>query len=1100
MRRAAHASALILASLAAVTALGQSALEKSFRDPPREARPHTWWHWMNGNISRAGITADLEAMKRIGLGGAQIFNVSEGIPEGPIAYNSEEWRGLVKFAAEEAKRVGIELCIHNCAGWSSSGGPWVRPEHAMQKLTIAETRVAGGAKAGPLAQPPSVGGYYRDIALLAFPTPKDDKSRIENIAAKALFDSQYGLQPLPGASPRDASIPFGSIVDLTSMLHADGTLDWEAPAGGEWTLLRIGHTLTGAMNAPSPRSGHGLEVDKLSREALDHFWAGGMQPLLKSLGPLAGSVLNNCLIDSYEMGCQNWTPHFRDEFRARRGYDPLLYLPVLTGRVVASADVSEKFLWDFRRTVGDLFTDNYYSHFAKLCNDAGIMMSTEPYDGPFDCQQVARDADIVMGEFWVGGGMTGSCKLAASVGHVYGKKFVGAEAFTAVPTLGKWQNTPQSLKGIGDLMYTAGINRYIVHRYAHQPWTNVSPGMTMGQWGTHFERTTTWWEPGAAWVTYLARCQSLLQQGHFVADVVCFVGEASPNGYALQDDLKNAGFDYDMCGSDVLIDRMSVKDGRLVLPSGMSYRLLVLPDTTFMTPRLAAKVRDLVRSGANVLGPRPTASPSNAGGDAANMEVARIGAEVWGDCDGALVKRHAFGAGVVSSGQSPAEVLAAMRVGPDVTFAPAREGALRPKLAWIHRNIDGADVYFISNQRQRAEDVKLSFRVADRTPELWHADTGQTEAAPTWNLGKDARTSVSLRLESEESVFVVFRQKSAAAHLASAMPPDLQNEPRPPKIVVRKAVYEAIDGAGGTDVTNIVASMVEGGEGEIPAVNSLFGDPTYNHRKRLRVDYTIDGKEQSRSADENDTLVIFKSGGPGAPFTHQFLSSRSGVELIAYRPGTYNVTRADGTPARVEVKSVPAPINIVGPWTVRFQKDRGAPPSISLEQLASLSESTIDGVKYFSGSADYETSFVLPAGTTAHDHVVRLSLGGVRDIAEVAVNGKPLGVWWHPPFDNDVTAFVKDGSNTLTVRVTNTWANRLVGDEQYPDDCEWNGITIKKWPDWFKPDSPTPLRDRPVKDRFTFTTWKHWHKDSPLPDSGLLGPVNVLVGTRVKVD
>lgn len=1100
MSRAAIFSVSILVSLAAATALGQSALEKSFRDPPREARPHTWWHWMNGNVTRAGITADLEAMKQIGLGGAQIFNVSEGIPEGPIQYNSDEWRGLVKFAAEEAKRVGIELCVHNCAGWSSSGGPWVTPEHAMQRLTTSETRIAGGTKAGSLAQPASVGGYYSDIAVLAFPTPKDDKARIDNIGAKALFDSQYGLQPVAGALPRDAAIGFGSIVDITSHLRADGSFAWEAPPGGEWTVLRIGHTLTGAMNAPSPTSGRGLEVDKMSREALDAFWAGGMQPLLKSLGPLAGSVLNNSLVDSYEMGPQNWTPRFREEFRARRGYDPLLYLPVVTGRIVGSPAESERFLWDFRRTIGDLFTDNYYTRFSELCKGAGIMMSVEPYDGPFECQQVGRDADIVMGEFWVGGGMPGSCKLASSVGHVYGKKFIGAEAFTAFPTLGKWLNTPRSLKGIGDLMYTSGINRYIMHRYAHQPWADVNPGMTMGQWGTHFERTTTWWEPGAAWIMYLSRCQSLLQQGTFVGDVVYFIGESSPNGYAMHDELKHAGFDYDMCGTDVLIDRMGVKNGRLVLPSGMSYRLLVLPDTPFMTPKLAAKVRDLVKAGANVIGPRPLASPSNAGDDGASLEVAAIGSDVWGDCDGAGVKRHAYGRGVVYSGQSPMEVLAAMSVAPDVSCAAAREGGLKPKIAWIHRNIDGADVYFVSNQRARAEEVKLTFRVSDRTPELWHAETGETEAAPVWSLGTDGRTSVSLRLESWGSAFVVFREKSGGAHVASITPPGAQGAPGAPKVVVNKAMYEAIDGAGGVDVTKIVASMVDSGEGEIPANNGLFGDPTYNHRKRLRVEYTIDGKEMNKSADENATLVIFDSGGPGMPFTHRAMARRSGVELQAFRAGVYGVTRADGQATRVEVKSVPTPIEVVGPWSVKFQKDRGAPGSISMGKLASLSESNVDGVRYFSGAADYEATFTLPAGTAGRDHAVRLSLGGVRDIAEVWINGKSLGVWWRDPFEGDVSSLVKDGSNTLRVRVTNTWVNRLVGDEQLPDDCEWNGITIKSWPDWFKAGSAAPLRERPEKGRFTFTTWKHWHKDSALPESGLLGPVKILVGTRVKVE
>jgi hypothetical protein len=1099
MPRAAVPSALLLAAAFAAPVMAQDTLEASFRRPPAEARPHTWWHWMNGNVSRAGITADLEAMKRVGLGGAQIFNVSEGIPLGPVAYNSDQWRELVRFAASEAKRLGLELCIHNCAGWSSSGGPWVTPERAMQRLTIGETRVAGGARASKLAQPETNGGYYRDVAVLAFPTPRDDTFRIENVRAKALFDSQYGLQPASGAVPDGAAIPMASVVELSGKLGADGALDWTAPAGGEWTVLRIGHTLTGAMNAPSPDSGRGLEVDKLSAEAFDAFWAGGMAPLLDKLGPLGGQVLNNCLVDSYEMGCQNWTPKLREEFRARRGYDPVPYLAVVTGRVVGSAAASERFLWDFRRTIGDLYTDNYYSRFATRCKERGLLSSVEPYDGPFECQQVARDADIVMGEFWADGGMNGSCKLAASVGHVYAKKFIGAESFTAFPGVGKWTNTPASLKGVGDLMYTAGINRYIIHRYAHQPWTGVEPGMTMGQWGTHFERTTTWWEQGAAWLAYLARCQSLLQQGTFVADVLYFVGESSPNGYALRPELKAAGYDYDMCGTDVLLERASVKGNRIVLPSGMSYRVLVLPDTPYMTPRLARKVRDMVKDGATVIGPRPTASPSNAGGEGADREVAAIGAEVWGDCDGVKVTRHNYGAGSVFCGRSPEDVLKDTNVVPDCVVLPADAAGPRPKATWIHRTIAGAEVYFVSNQKPRSEEVAIMFRVSGKAPELWHPETGETGPTPVWSSASGDQTMVPLRLEAWGSAFVVFRGEAKGDHLVGLAAPQSPDAPRAPALAIVKATYDAVDGAGGADVTAAVAAMVRSGEHEIPATNGLFGDPAYLHRKQLRIVYTIDGKETTKVAEENTPVVLYNDAGVGAPLACSVVQTPAGPELVAYRPGEYEASYTSAKRVRISVGSVPAPVAITGPWSISFQPGRGAPEHVSMNELESLSLSKIDGVKYFSGTAEYTTTFTLPAGTAADGHALRLSLGGVRDLAEVSLNGHDLGVWWRPPFEADVSGIAKDGANTLRVRVTNTWVNRLIGDEQLPDDCEWNGITIKQWPAWFKADSATPLKDRPQKGRLTFTTWKHWHKDSVLPESGLLGPVQVIVGERRKI-
>ncbi len=1085
-------------------AWGQTALEKSFVAPPVEARPHTWWHWMNGNVTREGITADLLAMKQIGLGGAQIFNVSEGIPEGPIVYNTPEWRGLVKFAASEASRLGLELCIHNCAGWSSSGGPWVKPEHAMQTVTMSETRVKGPTKyAQVLPQPSTNAGFYRDIAVLAFATPKNDVFRIGNIKAKALYESQYGLQPAADTVPGDAVVGVASVVELKA---ADGKVDWDVPAG-DWTIMRIGYTPTGAVNAPSPTSGRGLEVDKMSREAFDAYWAGGMAPLIKELGPLAGKTLKNCLIDSYEVGCQNWTPGFRDEFKKRRGYDPLKMLPTMTGRVIGSGEESERFLWDLRRTVGDLFAENYYSYFAETCRKNGMISSIEPYDGPFENEQVAKDADIVMGEFWTNAGMSSSCKLAAGVAHAYGKKIVGAESFTAFPEIGKWTNTPASVKAVGDLMYTSGINRYIIHRYAHQPWQNVNPGMTMGQWGTHFERTTTWWEQGSAWITYLSRCQSMLQQGKFVADVCYFAGEASPNGTPFENGLKDSGYDYDGCGADVVLNRMTVKDGRIVLPDGMSYRVLVLPDTGYMTPKMAGKVKELVQAGATVMGPRPVKSPSGNASKTADGEVAKEAAEVWGDCDGKNVKEHASGKGRVVWGRTVQEVLGGMKVGPDCTFVTS--GGAKPRASWIHRNVDGAEVYFVSNQKARSEEIVCSFRAGGMDPELWHADTGVIEAAPVW-WEKDGRTSVVVRFEPSGSVFVVFRAKeglrtkSASSQVVAVRPPEsIEQERRVPKIEIKKAVYEAVDGAGSVDVTAKVAAAVASGETEIAATNGNFGDPTLLHAKRLRVEYTLDGKAMSATVLENATLVFVDTSGPDSPRLYWVgRTGAGGSELYAFRGGMYELMGVDATGRKVEVKALPAAIEIGGAWAVRFQKGRGAPESVKLDSLMSLSRSADAGVKYFSGTAEYEKEFDVPAEAVGAGKVQRLDLGGVKEIAEVTLNGRKLGdggVWWKPPFEGDVTGVLKAGKNTLRIRVTNTWVNRLIGDEQFADDCEWNGITIKKWPEWFKPGAENPLAGRPVKERLTFTTWKHWHKDSPLPDSGLLGPVRVRVGERVEI-
>jgi hypothetical protein len=600
MKRLVLFAVVVLALCGAIRASSEDELVRGFRNPPPSARPHTWWHWINGNITKEGITADLEAMKRVGIGGAQIFNVEVGVPAGKVPFMSPTFREMIRHAAKEANRLGLELCVHNCAGWSSSGGPWVKPEHAMQALCWSETSVRGPSRfEGVLPRPQRIlrygpGDYYRDIAVLAFPVPSGSAAqvRISNIRAKAAFDRGGNIDPDTSPTPPGSAIELRQVVNLTDRLQPDGRISWDVPPG-DWVILRIGHAPTGKENHPSPREGLGLECDKLSREALQEHWNGMMAKILADIGPLAGKSINGSLIDSYEVFSQNWTPRFREEFRKRRGYDLLPYLPVITGRVVGSIEESERFLWDFRRTVADLFAENYYGYFAELCRRNGLKFYTEPYgNGFFDDLQCGGLADIPMGEFWVGGGAIETTKLAASAGHTNGRRVIGAESFTADDVNGRWKVDPYSIKALGDLVFCQGVNRYIFHRYAHQPWMNLKPGMTMGPWGMHLERTVTWWEQSAAWMKYIARCQYLLQSGLFVADVCYFCGEGAPNSLPGRSGLQPPmpdGYDYDGCDSSVILKRMSVRNGRIVLPDGMSYRLLVLPNSRFMTPQMARK-------------------------------------------------------------------------------------------------------------------------------------------------------------------------------------------------------------------------------------------------------------------------------------------------------------------------------------------------------------------------------------------------------------------------------------------------------------------------------------------------------------------------------
>lgn len=1205
-------------------------LVSSFIKPPHEAKPHTWWHWMNGNITKEGITKDLTEMSVVGLGGAQIFNVGERIPEGPVQFMSQQWRELFGHAAMVAAKVGLEICIHNCAGWSSSGGPWIKPEHAMQRVTWSEVRLQGPRRFdGHLPQPPTTAGFYRDIAIIAFPTPygegislrdlspkvtastepfdakliidgrintaaalplpsdgkpqyiqfefqkpikvhgislttgpgrqshageilvsENGKSfervrtfsiprnqrsitlaidvpkgyifriaftrgdaqakrigiaevafelafRIDNWQGKAAFTRMDNPAPDVRTVPKECIIQRENIVDLTSRVSPDGHLVWDVPEGN-WTILRIGYTPTGKTNHPAPQSGLGLECDKLSREALEVHWQNAIAPLLKDVGHLAGRTFKHILIDSYEVGSQNWTRNFRDEFKKRRGYELLQFLPTLTGRVVESLDVSERFLWDFRKTIAELFAENYFGYFAELCHKHGLLLWVEPYgNGPFDDITCGGKADVPMCEFWVGTGVgTGkhmNAKLAASIAHTYGKRIVAAESFTASPERAGWRNYPYSLKALGDFMFCSGVNRFVFHRFAHQPWLDRKPGMTMGPWGFHFEWTNTWWEQASAWLTYISRCQYMLQQGVHVADVCYFVGEGSPTSIRLSMPMPQ-GYDFDACDAEVLLKRMSVKGNRIVLPDGTSYEVLVLPDERAMTPTLLRRIGELVKLGAYVIGPKPSNSPSLMGYPKSDEEVRKLAGEIWGDCDGKTVRESSYGAGKVFWGVSIAEVLKRKKIKPDFEFEGMLSGTA---LNYIHRKLGDTDIYFVANMRERFEIVDCTFRVNGKLPELWHPDSGRIERAPMFEQ-VDGRTKVTLTLEPFGSVFVLFRQPVARPIAVTKVLKDGKDAlmPKPAffgKLEIVKAIYGVLeDPKRCIDVTEHLRKMVKNNVLFVVASNQIAGDPAYGIVKKMRVDYTIDGKPYTITVNENEVVELPPwAYGVGPGFKLRSLPQGM-FELKAFEAGTYELHTTLGKALRASAANVPKPVELTGPWEVRFAPDWGAPESVTFERLISWTEHKDDGIKYYSGTATYVKEFELPKALVRRELAIYLDLGDVMVIAAVMLNGRNMGILWKRPFQVEITDAVKPGKNRLEVSVANLWVNRLIGDEQLPDDREWNPDgSLKAWPRWMIEGKPMPKTGR-----FTWTTWRHHTKDSPLIPSGLLGPVRIIFAAK----
>ena len=1057
----------LLAFMGSVSA--QDNLAGNFAKPPDSARPWVYWFWLNGNITREGITADLEAMKRVGIGGALIMEVDQGAPRGPVDFVGPHWRELFKHAVAEAGRLGLEINMNDDAGWNGSGGPWIMPEQSMQKVVWTETELSGPRHFdGKLPQAEANHGFYRDIAVLAFPTPGD--YRIPDIKFKALYERRDVPPAAETHVPPEMAIAPARLTDLTARLDKDGRLAWDVPAG-KWTIMRLGHTGTGVENAPAPATGRGLECDKLSREGIEAQFAGMMAKLIADVGPAAGQALVATHIDSWENGAQNWTARMREEFRARRGYDPIPYLPALSGRVVDNLEVSERFLWDLRQTVTDLLVENYAGHMAKLAHEHGMRLSIEAYGGPCDDITYGGRADEPMGEFWIGGGAFETLKQMASSAHLYGRRILGAESFTA-DDHERWLQHPGTIKALGDKAFCEGVNRFVFHRYAMQPWLDYRPGMTMGPWGLHYERTSTIWETSRPWHEYLARCQYLLRQGVFVADICYLQPEAAPQEFQAH---KRRGYDYDAGTAEALLARMSAKDGRIVLPDGMSYRALVLPETTRMTPALLRKVKELISAGATVIGPsRPVKSPGLSGYPACDAEVKQLADELWGK-------------GRIVADRSPEQVLAGMGVPPDFT-AP-------PFIRWIHRSTGDAEIYFVASSAERATEALCAFRVTGRRPEFWQPETGKIEAAAAFEQA-GGLTRIPIRFEPSGSVFVVFRKAATSFDPVVRVTLDGRQILPPPEakglILIEKAVYGVPGDPKRTrDVRAKLQALVDGGELSFQARRMAEGDdPALNVVKTLAVEYTVAGKRYKASGSDPETITL--ESGPGAELVAGVHAGEGRLSVEAWEPGRYELTTAAGRKVGAQAPALPVPLVITGPWEVRFPPNGGAPERVIMEKLISWSAYPDPGVKYFSGTASYTKKISAPRTLVASNQHAYLDLGKVQVMAQVKLNGRDLGILWKSPYVIDVTSVLREGENDLEIRVTNLWVNRLIGDEQLPEDSDRNPDgTLKAWPKWVGEGKPSPTG------RFTFTTWRLWKKADPLVDSGLMGPVTLRVSEQV---
>ena len=742
-----HFAIFILALTATLQAAPLVPLEQNFVVPPDSARPWVYWFWNNGNVTKPGITADLEAMKRVGIGGVLIMDVVERFapPAGPATYMGPQWMDLYRFAVSEAGRLGLQMNMTNAPGWCGSSDPEITPELSMQALVTSGTTVTGpghfdailpaGSRAMKFvpSAPPSKAAahqFYRDVALLAYPAP------------------------VRGIVPRDRT------VDLSLKMTPQGRVVWDVPAGN-WTIQRIGETCTGSTTRPPVLGGNGLEIDKLSKTAMDAHFANVMKKLIDAAGPLAGNTLVATHIDSWEVGAQNWTPLLRQEFLQRRGYDPIPFLPIVTSKIViGDKNISARFRWDFQETISELLAENYTGEIANLAHQNGLRFTLEGYDLPFgDEDTYTAPADEPMTEFWTPSRYARKATLLkarqmASVAHLYGRNVIGAESFTSDDNE-EWKQHPATIKALGDYEMSQGVNRFVFHRYAHQPYLDRFPGVTMGPWGLHYERTNTWWDWSLPWHQYLARCFYMLRQGVYVADLLYARPEFPSQTYFTPIPAVPAGYDYDEASAQAIIERATAKEGRIVLPDGMSYRLLVLSPDPAMTPAFLHKLQALVSAGAVISGAPPVSSPSLTNYPQCDKEVADLAKNLWGDCDGKTVTEHDYGKGRVYWGETLPNILAKLNTPPDfISDTPVN---------WIHRHTPAAEIYFVANPASAGVTARCTFRAPGLNPQYWNPETGAFYGQ-TVTSSSAAGVNLSLDLGPTESAFIVFRPPASTTN------------------------------------------------------------------------------------------------------------------------------------------------------------------------------------------------------------------------------------------------------------------------------------------------------------------------------------------------
>ena len=1095
--------ALILIVTAGCTASPEAIEDRlldGFLDPPARARPDAFWPWLNGHADPTRLTEEMEHFKAAGFSRLQVWDVKahqdpdEIVPIGP-PFLSDEWLANFAHANREALRLDLELGLLAASGWNA-GGTWVEPEQAGIGL-FSSVRVARG---------PAVLELDLEFPEVPEHSPRSDDGR-------PAYWRTVAVQAVPVADG-DRLIP-EHVIDLSDRLDEDGRLRWDAPEG-EWAVRWFIFANTGQrLIVPSPSS-DGLQIDFFDEDDSRGYFTYVLDRLESALGPLEDSALRYLEVDSLELEGRRlgaWTEDILETFLERYGYDAKPYLSLIDGAATED-DLGERVLFDWTRLVSDLMIENHYRLGDELLRERGLLLAAEAggpgppiwNSCPVDALGALGAVGLMRGEFWPKQRSMYNVKEIACAAHTYGHTIVDAESFTSWR---HWRDGPYYLKLLADQAFIDGLNHITFHTAPHGGEEAGLPGFAYHA-GTHMGPNLVWWSMAGPFIDYLSRTSFLLQEGLPVADVVLYQGAGAPAFHPLAVDLdptiRPAGYDYDVVDVRVLTGSMSVRDGRIVLPHGVSYALLVLPDEESIDLAALRKIRELVRDGATVVGPRPTRASSLAGFPGSDEEVRRLADELWGpaeevwrlaDDEPGIEPR--FGAGRVISGRAVPRVLWEVGILPDFAW---EGGDARTQLSFVHRATADAEIYFVVNDNERWEEVDALFRVSDLVPELWDPAAGAM-FPPRAYRAEAGRTRVHLRLPPGGSTFVVFRSDPGApepvwretAPLARSLAavPDITHGDTPNGSAwvsagERPAAEELIvyDLGANVDLAHAdvwnyqhqTRGLLTRGIREMDVSTSTDG-VAFESRARVELRKAPDIGE--RGYEERIALsaagvryvrleVVSNHSDDWSGWTDIVGLNRivffdaDGVELEGVRVHEVSSGVAHD-PASDDLHPPPREgIELAGPWRVRFQEGRGAPDETVWPTLVSWTDSEDAGIRHFSGIAEYTLPFTPPAELLEPGVAVELDLGRVAGTARVLLNGEDLGTAWKPPYAVDVMGRLRPGENELRVEVANTWHNRLVGDAALPP-AERITVTNIRVP--FSP-------------------------DTPLLESGLLGPVRLV--------